>query len=195
MSWSLCSGGSDTFGAPFVSLTFHRDVGTEQYDKVTGAPEGIAPPNILPPYTTPIFQKGVHTESMRELLISDPQSLDPDQPVRIFSRSQKCFFKMKLDLILVPQVGFIYLFEATEGSDCPSSGEIPHFHSHYEPFPHYRLSAFTTLLWMSLVWCDSPLLSSPWPLAMPLIFILIMRRMRVMGDAVRRPKAVVIWKL
>ena len=48
MSWSLCSGGDDnTFGAPFVSITFHRDVGTEQYDKVAGAPEGHpTPPNL-----------------------------------------------------------------------------------------------------------------------------------------------------
>jgi len=76
--------GSDpdpTFDQDDELVFMFRDVGTEQYDKVAEAPEGV------------------HVESMRELLISDPQSQDPEDPV-----------------------GFIYLFEAREGSECPSSG-------------------------------------------------------------------------
>ena len=68
--------------------TFGRDVGTEQYDKVSGPPEGIGLNPHHSIYMTQLegpltyFLKGVHIESMRELQISDPQSTDPDQPVR-----------------------------------------------------------------------------------------------------------------
>ena len=64
--------------------TFGRDVGTEQYDKVAEAPEGISHLIYMTELDGPLtyFLKGVHTESMRELQISDPQSTDPDQPVR-----------------------------------------------------------------------------------------------------------------
>ena len=80
-----------------IESTFGRDVGTEQYDKVSGPPEGITHSIYMTDLgdQTPLtyILKGVHTESMRELQISDPQSTDPDQPVR------NAFFLLQIRLL------------------------------------------------------------------------------------------------